>query len=778
MNETTAPEQTFSVPHVISSMEQVKTELSKPIKSKKHLDAIILAAGRGDVDCSGYSYVGQTYAEVDQEPNTEYSAGTHQRYVMRSYPRTTFYAHHGWEALGLGISMPTSVQAEDVPAASSKFMPWNWWAFRDYLRVGLGIWEPAFSYIASSISAYADTLPHTSLEDNNMVSYTPDRTAGEYDKQLRTTPEKYLRKALPMCSDQYIRQIAAEWLASRDPRFNITWAVNADGTQNTEAFLGAACGGPGNDASCMRHEPSNWDLRSPGRDSLVHPMEAYIAPGFHVATRRTNIDAPETYGGDVQARAICWANPADASDKRYVRLYPTNGGRHVVALEKALVAAGYKKEGFAGATLQTIVLQDAGEAFQVAAPYLDGVEGPSRTTGGRYLVLSRDMKLRIVDSATAQEIRSLATNVGMDSTRAAPQATTTSGKVWINFEPTSEWVDALSGQTISYKVEHPVAVVQAGVFYPVAKRPEGSILARFRHNGSQLQVRTTDAVFTYGGYLWVDNEDSRKQCGFVHPDASLYPDESGTYVAVSEGAKAKGGWAELTSGQVVKVDDCVQQVSLVDGVAVCTLVHKSQVIEGSITLHRTTAHLPMVAAPNVETVKTSTGRRVVISVHDVAVTYNGSIELSNAVEGVPLPYFPGIPTCRRSDDSTTPEQVFCALQDSTAPRSVYALLRVVGRNVARRGVDVYKNLLSGMRRVPGTDGLPRTVYSYSMTNDAAQVAWLEALQLAEKIERGEHIATTPTEQSTAIEVAWVKCLRVMQASYDAAVAEFATSQAA
>ena len=350
--------------------------------------------------------------------------------------------------------------------------------------------------------------------------------------------------------------------------------------------------------------------------------------------------------------------------------------------------------------------------------------------------------------------------------------------MWINFEPTSEWVDALSGQTISYKVEHPVAVVQAGVFYPVAKRPEGSFLARFRHNGSTVQVRTTDAVFTHNGYLWVDNEDSRKQCGFVHPDAGLYPDEGGTYVAVSEGATARGCWTKLNSGQVVKVDDCVQQVSLVDGVAVCTLVHKSQVIGGSITLHRTTAHLPMVAAPNVETVKTSTGRRVVIGVHDVAVTYNGGIELSNAVEVVVLPYFPGIPTCRRAGDSKTPEQVFCALQDSTVPQSAYARLRVVGRNVARRGVDVYKTLLSGVRKVPGTDRLPRTVYSYSMTNDAAQVAWLEALQLAEKIERGEHIATTPTEQSTAIEVAWAKCLRVMQASYDAAVAEFAVPQAA
>jgi hypothetical protein len=106
----------------------------------------------------------------------------------------------------------------------------------------------------------------------------------------------------------------------------------------------------------MRYGRSNFNL------SDYHPSAVYCSPGMGVAFT-------EDENGTIKSRSVVWVNPADASDKRYVRIY----GDPI--LKKKLEMQGYKMAGLAGAKLT--IYRDSSFTTQdrVVMPWIDPAGG-------------------------------------------------------------------------------------------------------------------------------------------------------------------------------------------------------------------------------------------------------------------------------------------------------------------------------------------------------------------------------------------------------------------
>lgn len=245
-----------------------------------------------------------------------------------------------------------NVQRLETPTSAT------WPLNREVLREVVGVYpEPTsvLRWLRSTFAGVGQYFPHVSKDDPTMVAYTPDRTAALADKQVRTSMGKLLRKFLIVVSDTEIARLESQHRAELDTSFLLA---------TTPAEIETVYTDMRGDSGCMRHSKRHFGL------SQYHPSAAYSGPGLGVAYIRS--------GDDVTARAVVFVNPADAADKRYVRIY----GDQV--LKRKLEAQGYRCAGLAGARLAALKDSSWSSAENLyVMPYVDPAGGYAATNVDR-----------------------------------------------------------------------------------------------------------------------------------------------------------------------------------------------------------------------------------------------------------------------------------------------------------------------------------------------------------------------------------------------------------
>jgi hypothetical protein len=224
----------------------------------------------------------------------------------------------------------------------------SWFVHREAIREAVGVYpEPTavLRWLRTCYVGVGQYFPHISKEDPTMVAYTPDRQAGLKDVQVRTTMGKLLRKFLLVVPDTEISRLESQHRAEMDTTFELATTTAAIEQVYT------TCAG---DSGCMRYDKGHWS------HDLFHPSAVYSGPGMGVAY-------VQGADGRVMSRSVVWVNPADAADKRYVRVY----GDPV--LKRKLEANGYRCSGLAGARLAA--LSDPRRPDLYVMPYVDPAGG-------------------------------------------------------------------------------------------------------------------------------------------------------------------------------------------------------------------------------------------------------------------------------------------------------------------------------------------------------------------------------------------------------------------
>jgi hypothetical protein len=212
------------------------------------------------------------------------------------------------------------------------------WRERERLRFLSGRYLHTVWSTAGWAVPHVQHFCHVALDDSRYVAYTPDNAHGEADKQMRISPDGYLKKYFSnILTPDNIQHFANEHLDKYGPQPEVFWAHTPDEFEAvyTESHSSLA--------SCMTHEKSYFS-------SSIHPVRVYGAGDLALAYIRGA-------DGKICARTMCW--PAK---KRYTRLY----GRER-RLRLALEKLGYKEASFDGAKL--LKVEDKDGTF--VCPYID-----------------------------------------------------------------------------------------------------------------------------------------------------------------------------------------------------------------------------------------------------------------------------------------------------------------------------------------------------------------------------------------------------------------------
>ena len=741
-------------PERFATREAAFEWLRNPIKDKATLDKWIAACHATNMYRCHPNYVGQTEPE------------------LRFYTETMTEADGKWCTRYPRLQLPSLNQDE---MSRSNFHPHNWWAFRDFLRAAHGVWELAFTDILPSVPYMLSAMPHISLDDPNMIAYTPDRTAGEQDKQIKTTPEKFLRKYLPLATEKWVASLAREWVASRSTDIHLTPAILADGSKNTDAFINACRFGTANAQSCMRYSADRFENNTGPNGKKIHPLTSYVAPGFAVATLRDDMTAPQDGADDVIARAIVWQNPADEADKRWVRVYPADNSAVARRLERSLNHQGYKKIGFAGAKLASIVLHNHNTAqprLRVLVPYLDGVDGPGDYSRGRWLRLDNGVPT-IMDQDEAEGYArecSLASGMSMESFQV--HGATTYCRLDLYETPVKEWTCERTGVTYQSRQKRPVAVFSGGQLYRRASADAGMVSAQMvDEHRMTLLVWTDSPVFAFGGTRYLDRDAEHEYLGHARPDPEFYPDLANTWIieSIHEAGDNKPWVRVAVEGQyrIVKGEDVAVHVYKEgdsDADWTYTLKHKSMVPATAKPAHRTRAHLAVLVDKGAPTVTTSSGRKLVRCYHNVAQTLNGEWEQAHQVATVHMPCF-DITGMVREDSY---DALFWKTIDFAAPEGIVSRLRRKAGTVARNyehhspaAVQRLGRLVTGRVDVYGS-----LSSAYDQRADSA-AWWTSCLSRAEAIAKGESFIQEESrnDANKAMEAFWAKGVLSIQEAY-------------
>jgi hypothetical protein len=485
------------------------------------------------------------------------------------------------------------------------FPPSRWWLLRERLRLRYGNYDltrtlknvdARFPELAVHCSAKAD--------DPAIVAYTPNPEAGERDAQVQISLGKLLRKLYPHVDDGMIAKAEAEHRAEMSDE--IEFITGAENFEN--AYLNAP-------SACMSKSRGSYGLTD------YHPTHVYDAPGVALAVTR-NAD------GEINARSFVWVNPADESDKRYIRIYGDE------MLKRRLERRGFRCAGWEGVRLRRLVLSEHNGYVTVVMPYIDAPgHDSSGAKCGRRALLDGDALL-MVSADTAVKVQR---KIGMT----VPGCTSTSGKVAI---PLTATLDALNevcpitgvtfdsdeGKQWVWRDEtalkaHPTArerLVSEGWM-------DANVYAPNLGTIHKMLVAPGSATFAHGGNRWLDQDYTRRWNSYLKLDPKYYTE--GWVQASSSLVEVEG-----SDGLRWRAEDAVSAITMVNGAATLTHVHRSTM--GGLAewqaVHRMNAKTPLYAAKDVPVVLTRSKRRVVKGVHEVHELYDGTVDFTRNVTEV------------------------------------------------------------------------------------------------------------------------------------------------
>ncbi len=533
---------------------------------------------------------------------------SHEQLLTVTAPVNT--AHNNWDSYtGRWVINTQAFPAvrDDRRAQNhvSEYVPKEqWWLVREWLRSEHKVYpEPSevlkLLRLNPLLSQY---VPHVSTDDPLMIAFTASVADGQADKQTRTTLGKFLRKYAFMLTDAYIQQLDAEHRADMLAEIELL---------PPSQFQWAYMNGP---TSCMSHKPDYWHM-----PDHVHPLDAYDAPGFHLAIIRKS-KAEE----GISARCVVWINPDNPEDKRAIRVYGD------AALKRRLLKNGYKFIPFTGAKIRTVPVKkgskpDAAGTIACAVPYLDGVDGTG--TDGYQLIRRADGYLHIISNVDAGMLTALAGGHVLSGR--------VQGKIDMSLYPedklayrcgmTGEIRDSLQDEPAKFYTPDP-GVMQVSSAWLHTQDQEAITNIKVFEGGSFQSCWVFSSVtpmFKDHGVWFLDRTEERRQRNFYRLDAALYPDRQDEWLAL----------IDVVLGS--KIDEAGEVTSYHD-----VVLHRADMLRvatrerGVITIHKDTLPKSAVrvadidgdkcyAAPGASYVVTDSGRKVLPGLHEVVRLHNG-----------------------------------------------------------------------------------------------------------------------------------------------------------
>lgn len=577
---------------------EFKAALSAKIKSKEEFDALLLAASPSNRSYIGVPQIKTAGGMVTCEEKL-YSASS-------LYPRpaetSEVFMNFGWPVASVN-------SFED---RVSYFRHSRWWLAREWLRILHGVYSvdgAVLGRLATHPSMFGIAL-HSSSDAPGMVAYTQDPESGERDAQTKSTLGRVARRFFPWVPDDRFRDWEAAYRADLDPTIEFI-----DGPGITDAYLA----GP---ESCMSKTRDFY--ASSYRHQGFHPVDVYNAPGFKLAVRRGGTN-DRTYS----ARALCWINPADAEDKRYVRVYGDT------VLTRRLEKAGFKCRTLEGALLQKIQI-GSGDLFVM--PYLDGAGGntPSGRDAGRYVVLEGDF-IRVITESMSIKLRG-------KSTLYAAAGLSTGGYVQLREAPADlfTWTCALTLLRYEETAQEPSEALIDGVVVKVHSESAAAAgmtmvytlghAATENAKQNRMFVPAGTPTFELSGLAYIENDGVRSTMGFMRLDRRYYPESGWTSTRLLPPYRAiQDEHGERTF--ILRRDQCMQ-ITSDDGITTKAWKHISECSNKKAwtPLHKNTRDVPLFADASVKIVKTPSGRKVVVGVHEVRETHDGIVDFERNVK--------------------------------------------------------------------------------------------------------------------------------------------------
>lgn len=193
--------------------------------------------------------------------------------------------------------------------------------------------DPDWIRLTAGREPFDTHMLHVSTADpEKTIAYTPDNEYGETDRQLRTTPARYLEKFASSLGKATIARYVAQY---QQATLQLVFEI----TQDEAKILDAYNRGPD---SCMKGGASRFfgAQATKNPDLWPHPMAA-LADGPDLAL------AIMSRRGAITGRALCWPEK-----KLYGRIY---GGDRNLLLEN-FQTLGFKEGPFLGARVKNLKL--------------------------------------------------------------------------------------------------------------------------------------------------------------------------------------------------------------------------------------------------------------------------------------------------------------------------------------------------------------------------------------------------------------------------------------
>lgn len=457
------------------------------------------------------------------------------------------------------------------------------WPIREAARIQLGINQ--VTSVLDEVNRAAPVYAHISREDKTQVAFTPDKTCGDADRQIRASIGRLLSRVYPQISEDAMRELIEQHHAEANPNI-----VFLEGMDIPRAYMN-----PDSPSSCMRAEPNaigkGWTIEN-------IPALAYATDGVKLAVML------KSDGKGIAARCLV----VDVGgEKRRIRNYGSP------VLDKWLAANGYSNlGGWRGVVFNTV---KAKAEHSYIMPYLDYAGGI--TNNGHCAVALIDGKV----TGVTPEMRTMLFPAG-----ASIVLPGTSGSVHLPQEFDSEKMQKtceITGEKFKPWLEKPVKALYEGEIKTTCRRllPDGYIITQ-----AGIYAKPEDVICVHGK-TYPNHEETLKELRIVRRSEKFYDLQPWVYI---------DSLCQLSDNTYVEKEDAVTFLVLSEeGDLRVRTVHKSEVPKGSTQL-ASVSRRKVFAAKGVEFLRTSSNAKVHTLTHEITTLWDGTVSYSRGVKRLAL----------------------------------------------------------------------------------------------------------------------------------------------
>ncbi len=575
------------------SIEKVQEALAAKITSKEEFDAVCLR-----IDSDNNERIGQVEKKERVSPDSPMVVVQ----AKRNYQHPTRLYHEYWSAVNqLKVTFATLLP-NGMYSQTNELAPSQWWVAREWLRYWLGVYKDESPILNALNQQHPHLMVIPDAGDVSRVLYTDSMANGVQDRKVAIGLGRLLRKLYPGVADEQISDTEASYRASMSNEIELLQG---------EDFISAYMEGP---ESCMKKSVGAWAPynRDKKTGEALHPLRAYLRPEFALAVGRNG-------AGTVNARTIVWHNPADETDKRYVRVYGDT------SLARRLERNGYKWRGFAGAKLNAIPVA-GGETKRgytsLLMPYVDRAEVDAAIYG----VMDGDDILMLTEQAGAVFLAAGIEAPGLQVTGAFVRMSDKAKVDALNY------TCPVTGTKFSRAQTKPVLMQFNGEWvevHPNAVADMKNVEAAIDGQVKTVYVPKDAKTFRHGYVDYLRNAATLELARLTVLDESLYGPDRVVRIRDTIAVSASIGGPSIR----IMPNDRVHVISMINGTATLTELHATtaKALTGFKVIARVRDDIPCYVAKDVPIVKTAQGRNAVAGIHPVTKLWNGAWVLNTAV---------------------------------------------------------------------------------------------------------------------------------------------------